>query len=280
MAKLGIFDSGLGGLLIAKSIRKSFPEIDMIYFGDTLHLPYGNRSAEAIYEYSRRSMDFLFSQDCQMIIMACNTASASALRRLQQNYLLEKYPERRILGVVVPTLECATDRGYKRIGVIGTNFTINSGVYDDEIKKINPDVQIFQNKTPLLVPLIENDGMQWAPSVLEHYLSPLLAQNIDSLILGCTHYNFLKPAIERICGKSVKILAQDEIIPEKLADYFKRHPYRYMEIDKNSKNLYYVSDLTDGYLSAATKIYGTQLNIHQVEFCQKNNYYYVSEGIQ
>src|SRR5690606_36552230 len=120
-------DSGLGGVQIAQAIRAHIPDIDLVYLGDTLHVPYGNRSEQAIYEYTRRCMDYLFrEQDCGLIVMACNTASVSALRKLQQGYLLENFPERRILGVVVPTIEYALDQGHTKLGLIGTNYTVHS----------------------------------------------------------------------------------------------------------------------------------------------------------
>lgn len=259
--KLGVFDSGLGGLLIAKSIRAAMPEIDMVYFGDTLHLPYGNRSVEAIYDYSRKAMDFLFMQDCRLIVTACNTVSASALRPLQQKYLPERYPERRILGVVVPTLECAIDRGYKNLGVIATNHIVNSGIYEAELQKIDPAIRIHHKATPLLVPLIENGGMKWVKPVLEEYLEPLLAQDIECLILGCTHYPFLKEIIAEIAGPGVALLSQDEIIPEKLADYLRRHPEIAGDIGRSGDSSFYVSDITNSYLDAAYHIYGREIAV-------------------
>lgn len=272
--KLGVFDSGLGGLLIAKSIREHIPDIDMMYFGDTLHLPYGNRSLDAIYAYSCRAVDFLFSEGCNLIVVACNTVSASALRRMQQVYLPQNYPDRRILGVVVPTLECAIDRGYRKIGLIGTNYTVKSNVYAEELQKINPNISIYQAAAPLLVPLIENEGMPWIDSVLEHYLRPILAQNIEGLILGCTHYVFLKDNIASIAGKDVSLLAQDEIIPEKLTDYLRRHPEISNPIGRSGQSEFFVSDITQGYKNAAYKMYGREIDIRLAELCIKTNSYH------
>ncbi len=263
--KLGIFDSGLGGLLMAKSIRKEIADIDILYFGDTLHLPYGNRSKNSIYEYSKSAVEFLFKQDCNLIICACNTVSASALRRLQQDYLpYSEYKDRRILGVVVPTLESAQDAGYKKLGLIATNYTINSNVYEDELQKIDAEIKIFKANTPLLVPLIENDGMRWIKPILEHYLQPLIKNNIECLILGCTHYPFFKNEIRAIIGDSVKIMAQDEIIPKKLENYLQRHKEIAEKISHNGETEFMVSDLTDGYKSAASSIYGANIEIKKV----------------
>ncbi len=262
--KLGVFDSGLGGLVIARAIRDALPEIDITYFGDTLHLPYGNRSKDAIYDYSRAAIEFLFEQDCQLIITACNTVSASALRRLQQVYLPNSdYKDRRILGVVVPTLECALDAGYKRLGVIATNDTVHSNIYEDELRKLRPDMHIVQKATPLLVPLIENDGEPWVSSVLEHYLNTLIKEDLECLILGCTHYPFLKAHIKKILD--VNLLSQDEIIPDKLKDYLMRHPEIDHKITRNGTISFYVSDMTESYRRAAFNIYGEKIIIKQVK---------------
>ncbi len=263
--KLGIFDSGLGGLLIAKAVREEITDIDIVYFGDTLHLPYGNRSSQTIYEYSKSAIEFLFeTQNCNLIITACNTVSASALRQLQQEYLPNSdYSNRRILGVVVPTLECAIDAGCKNIGLIATNYTVNSNIYAQELQKLDPSINIFQVNTPLLVPLIENDGSVWLPSVLESYLTSLLDNNIECLILGCTHYPFLKDEIRKIIGDDISIISQDEIIPQKLKSYIERHSEIFDKITYKSESKFIVSDLTDSYKRAAYKIYGSKITIEE-----------------
>jgi len=260
--KLGIFDSGLGGLVIAKAIRERLPDIDMLYYGDTLHLPYGNRSDEAIFMYTQRAMDVMFDQGCQLIVIACNTASAAALRRLQQTWLADAHPGKNIIGVVVPTLETALDRGHKKLGVLATNYIIRSNVYHEELVKIDPAIEIVQQASPLLVPLIENDGMEWVEPILRHYLDPLLVQNMECLILGCTHYPALKGLVRDIIGDDIDLLSQDEIIPEKLAHYLDRHPE--YKIEKNGQSEFYVSDLTDNYLAAARRIYGTEIKVKQL----------------
>jgi glutamate racemase len=259
--KLGVFDSGMGGLLITKSVRERMPEFDMLYYGDTLHLPYGNRSEEAIYMYAQRAMDFMFAQGCGLIVMACNTASASALRRLQQTWLPTAYAGRNILGVVVPTLEVAASRGYKKIGLIGTNYTIKANVYEAELQKIDPDIRIIQRATPLLVPMIENDGMRWIDAVLKHYLDPILAERVECLILGCTHYAMLKDKIRAIAGDKLDILSQDDIIPAKLEDYIRRHPE--YKLSRGGTLECLVSDLTDSYVQAARDLIGASIDIRK-----------------
>jgi len=262
--KLGVFDSGLGGLLIARAIREHFPDIDMVYFGDTLHLPYGNRSVDAIYTYSQMAMDFLFEQDCQLIITACNTVSASALRPLQQQYLPTFYPDRRILGVVVPTLECCIDRGYKKLGVIATNHIVRSGIYAEELRKLDPDIEIYQRATPLLVPLIENDGMKWIRPVIEEYIVPLVSKDIECLILGCTHYPFLKEIISDIVGPDISLVSQDVMIPQKLQNYLQRHQEIDEKISRGGHSSFYVSDVTESYLEASRYIYGDDIDVQHV----------------
>ncbi len=276
--KLGIFDSGLGGLLIARSIREEMPDIDIIYFGDTLHLPYGNRSGKTIYSYSERAIDFLFSQDCALIITACNTASATALRRLQQEYLPKSaYKDRRVLGVIVPTLEAAIDSGYKHLGIIATRHTVETELYPIELEKIDAEISITQKSTPLLVPLIENGGERWLPSVLEHYLLPMITNNaIECLILGCTHYSLLKNDIASIMGDSVSLISQDEIIPNKLIDYLNRHPEIDEKIHKNGKTTFYVSDKTQSYCKTAKQIFGQNINIELTQLDPVSNKFVIT----
>ncbi len=265
--KLGIFDSGLGGLLITKAIRHAMPDLDIVYLGDTLRLPYGNRSDEAIYRFTERAMRFLFDeQDCALVIIACNTASATALRRLQQEFLPEHYPDRNILGVIVPTLEVAIERNYKTLGVIGTNYTIHSNIYGEELTKLSPDIKIVQQAAPLLVPLIEhNEGQDWGEDILAHYLAPMKAAQVECLLLGCTHYPALKKRIKAFLGQEVDLISQDEIIPHKLAAYLEKHPEYESKIGKSGYEEFLVSDYTPNYQKSAEKIYNSPLKIKQIE---------------
>ncbi|MCD8566436.1 MAG: glutamate racemase [Alphaproteobacteria bacterium] len=262
--KLGVFDSGLGGLLIAKSIQDHMPDLDTVYLGDTLHLPYGNRSREAIYGYTRAAMDFLFKQDCQLIIVACNTASAAALRQLQQEWLPHAYPERRILGVVVPTLEAAIDSGARSIGLLATNYIVRSQAYEEELKKLNPAIELHPIAAPLLVPMIENDGLEWVEPALKRYLKHVEGQALDSLILGCTHYPLIKREIAGLLP-GVRLISQDDIIPPKLEDYLRRHPEIAGKITRGGRHSFFVSDVTPGYESAAERLYGHPLTLEKAE---------------
>ena len=260
--RIGIFDSGLGGLVISQAIRKALPDYDYVYFGDTLNVPYGARSPEVIYHHTKNAVDYLMRvEHCQLVIIACNTSTAYCARKLQQTYLMEQYPNRRILGVIVPTLEDCVDHGFERIGMLATKATIESDVYRDELTKINPNIQFFQQATPLLVPLIENDGLKYIDPVLEDYLNPLIKNNIDSLILGCTHYVILKPYIKRHLPDSIKIVAQDESIPLKLADYLNRHPETENLIGRSGDIRYLATDITESYLNSARALTHNQ-DIH------------------
>ena len=232
--KIGIFDSGLGGLYVARAIRQALPEYDYVYLGDTLNVPYGGRSFEAIYQLSEAAIRYLFEvQNCDLVIIACNTASVTALRKLQREFLVNEYPDRRILGVIVPTLESATELGATQIGLIATEYTVRSKIYDEEISKITPRASIFGLPTPLLVPLIENHGDKYIDMVLQDYLEPLIEQGLDSLILGCTHYIDIKDRVRTLTRHRVRVLSQDEIIPPKLKDYLTRHREMEQRFSKN-----------------------------------------------
>lgn len=265
--RLGFFDSGLGGLQIARAVRLAMPDVDILYAGDTLHLPYGNRSPEAIATYTRRAIDYLFAQDCALIIVACNTASAGPLRWLQQVYLPSSaYASRRILGVIVPTLECAVENGDRRIGLLATQHTTQSGIYAEELRKINPAITLTAVAAPLLVPMIENDGLKWIEPILAEYLKPLAEAQVTSVILGCTHYSVLKARVQACLEPAVTLLAQDEIIPAKLSDYLRRHPEIDGQITRRGETRFVVSDLTLSYAKSAQALWGGPLKIEHVHF--------------
>jgi len=290
--RIGIFDSGLGGLIIAKAIRKAMPEYDYVYLGDTKRVPYGNRSHEAVYEFTKEAMDYLFKKEnCGIVIIACNTSSARALRRIQQEYLVHYNhtrkimgeSERKILGVLIPTAEeCAK---YKRVGILGTAGTINSNTFPKEIKKRNlllfhgshsnletikestvayaekstssfSFTRVFQNSAPMLVPLIEEGEKVLAKQFIKKYLKPFLNKKLDAVALGCTHYPFYKNEIKKILSKKVRVISQDEIIPKKLKDYFMRHPEIEKKLAKNRKAKILVTDITPNIKKLSQKWFG------------------------
>lgn len=265
--KIGVFDSGLGGLYIARAVQAALPQYDYVYLGDTLNVPYGGRSLETIYQLSEAAIRFLFEeQDCDLVIIGCNTASVTALRKLQREFLPKYYPDRRILGVIVPTLESATELGATQIGLIATEYTVRSKIYDEEIVKITPRAQIYGQPTPLLVPLIENGGEKYMDMVLGDYLEPLIAQGLDSLILGCTHYISIKDQVRELTKHRVRVLSQDEIIPPKLKDYLQRHPEIEQRLTQNGTFECYATDVNPSYIRNVEKLMGKDMPISKAVY--------------
>lgn len=265
--KIGIFDSGLGGLVIAKAIIKKLPQYDYVYLGDTKRVPYGNRSQGTIYQFTKAAVEYLFQQDCQLVILACNTASAMALPRLQQEFLPASYPNRRILGVVIPTVEQVANFSHiKKVGVMATTSTVESNVYPKELKKLLPKISVKQQEAPLLVPLIENNAAKLGQGILKAYLQPLLASKADAVILGCTHYPFLKKQIRSAVGKKVKVISQDEIIAPKLAAYLEKHPEIEKTIGKAQSRRFLVTDINPNFQKISKRLFGTKMNFELVNY--------------
>ena len=263
--KIGIFDSGLGGLVIAKSIFKKLPEYDYVYLGDTKRLPYGNKTSIQVYKYTSDAVKYLFEHDCQLVILACNTTSALALRKIQREFLTRYYPNRRVLGVVIPTLEEA-DKNHKRkiIGVIGTSATIRSHIYKKELIKIDSKAKIFELATPKLVPMIEQNALQKAENALKLYLKPFQKQGIEVLVLGCTHYPILRRQIKKLMGKNVKVVSQTDFLPNKLGGYLKRHPEIDSKLSKNRKRSFLVTDYNSKFGEVAKRLFGKKLKFKVV----------------
>jgi glutamate racemase len=261
---IGVFDSGVGGLVMARAFRAALPAHDFLYLGDSLHVPYGPRSAETVYRLTLRAVDYLCRQDCELIVIACNTASASALRLIQQEYLPQNYPDRRVLGVIVPTIEAVAAGHYKRVGLLGTAFTVGSGVYAEELQKIDPQLKLHARAAPLLVPLAEYGALHHAQPVLEEYLAPLLEADIDSLILGCTHYPLFRPLIEKILPAGVRVISQDEAVPPKLTGYLKRHAALDARLKKNGKFRALLTDVTPSYHATGARLFGADVAFEKV----------------
>ncbi len=250
--RIGFFDSGLGGLLIFKNVAKKLPGYDYFYLGDTKRVPYGTRSPQAVYQFTKKAVEYLFSQNCQLIILACNTASALALRKIQREYLPGRHPSRRVLGVIIPTVEAALEeRKIKRVGILATSSTVQSGAFVKEFKKAGRKIKVFQQAAPLLVPLVESGGLKYAAPILKDYLRPLLKKNVETIVLGCTHYPALKNKIRQMVGRKIRIISPDEIIPEKLADYLKRHPEIEKKLTKGGRKVFAVTDLTPNFKKTA-----------------------------
>jgi len=256
---IGVFDSGFGGLAILKEIVKRLPQYNYLYLGDTARTPYGSRSQEVIYNFTKQAVDFLFKKGCPLVILACNTASSEALRKIQQGYLRSNYPERRVLGVVIPAAEAAKETTKNnRVGVIATEGTVNSGSFEREVKKLNPKIKVFQQGCPLLVPIIEagEQNSKIADLALQKYLKPLLAKKIDTLILGCTHYGILEQQIKKIVGKNIQVISEGKVVAQKLEHYLKRHPEINSRLSKKSQQVFLTTDLTDKFQKLGSRFFG------------------------
>lgn len=257
--KIGIFDSGLGGLIITKSIIEKLPQYDIVYLGDTKRVPYGDRSEQEIYKFAKQAIDFLFRENCKLVIVACNTVSANALRKIQQQHVPKKYPDRKVLGVIIPTVEVASKQ--KVVGILTTASTARSQVYSKELKKLNKEIGVYHQAAPKLVPMIESDSLQEVDQVLKVYLQSLNKQKIDSLILGCTHYPILKKHIKKILGSKVKIYDQTQIIPQKLRLYLKNHPEINNALTKKYKRTFYVTKNNDSYKNLTKRLMGRSIKL-------------------
>ncbi len=223
---IGVFDSGLGGLTILKHFIEELPQYSYIYLGDSARTPYGNRSQAVIYNYAKEAVDFLFSKGCRIVIFACNTASSQALRKIQQKYLPKKYPDKKVIGVIVPLVEeSAKNDRIKRIGIIGTKATIASNIYAKKLSKLNPKLKIFEKSAPLLVPLIEEGWIKKRETkmILKKYLRELKTAQIDALILACTHYPILIKDIKRIMPKKCLIYDTGKIVAKSFKKYLEKH---------------------------------------------------------
>lgn len=264
---IGVFDSGFGGLSILRGIVKGLPEYDFVYLGDTARVPYGTRSSEVVYEFTRQAVEFLFKKNCGLVILACNTASSDALRRIQHEYLPKHFPERNVLGVLIPAVEEAVAKTRnKKVGVMATSGTVASGSFVREFFKLDPEIQVFQNACPLLVPLVEA-GEVSSPATeyfLKKYLKPLLAKDIDTLILGCTHYSLLERKIRKLVGKKVHIVSESRIIGGKLRDYLDRHPDRESNLGKHGARTFYSTDITENFETLGKRFFGEKIEVERV----------------
>jgi glutamate racemase len=249
---IGIFDSGIGGLTVFRSIAEALPGYDYIYLGDNSRAPYGNRSFNTIHQYTWECVQWLFKQGCPLIILACNTASAKALRTIQQKDMQGLDPSKRVLGVIRPTAEVIGNYSTtKEIGVLGTTGTVQSQSYLLEIQKFFPDLKVYQQACPLWVPLVESGEYEKPGSdyFIQDYLDQIMAQsaNIDTLLLACTHYPLLQDKITAHLPANIKVVAQGDIVAKSLADYLQRHPELEQNLSKQGSRTFYTTtdDTTD-----------------------------------
>ncbi|WP_158796804.1 glutamate racemase [Pedobacter sp. L105] len=243
---IGVFDSGYGGLTVFKSIAAKLPDYNYIYMGDNARSPYGDHSFETVYQYTLECVEWLFAQGCPLVILACNTASAKALRNIQQKVLPVKYPDYRVLGVIRPTAEViGSFTESNTIGVMGTRGTVNSESYPIEIHHFYPELEVVQQSCPLWVPLIENNEHihEGADYFVKKYTDELLAKSpaIDTILLACTHYPLLIPKIAAVVPEGFKLVAQGDIVADSLADYLTRHPEIESQLGKASEKKFYTS---------------------------------------
>jgi glutamate racemase len=265
---IGIFDSGFGGLTVLKEIEQVLPQYDFLYFGDNARSPYGSRSFEIVYAYTLDAVRWLFTQGCHLVILACNTASAKALRTIQQMDLPHIDSERRVLGVIRPVTELAGKMTRSRhIGILATVGTAASQSYVIEIKKYFPEVTVVQEACPMWVPLVENNEFDsdGADYFVRQHIDRLLAADprIDTMILGCTHYPLLLPKISRYVSPDILVVSQGEIVARRLADYLNRHPELAGRCSRQGRRDFYTSERADVFDRSATLFYGREIHCRQ-----------------
>ena len=258
---IGVFDSGYGGLTVLREIIQKLPQYDYIYLGDNARSPYGNRSFETVYRYTLECVKWFFSQECPLVILACNTASAKALRTIQQNDLPKIAPEKRVLGVIRPTTEViGTYSESKHVGILATAGTVSSGSYVLEIEKFYPALKVYQQACPLWVPLVENNEYHnhGTDFFVKKYIQQLLQQDeaIDTILLACTHYPLLLDKIREYSPADMKILTQGDIVAASLADYLARHPEIESKCSKMGGREFYTTDSTEDFDNHARIFFG------------------------
>ena len=267
---IGIFDSGYGGLTVLSEIRKSLPNYDFIYLGDNARAPYGNRSFDLVYDFTLEAVNYLFSQGCPLVILACNTASAKALRTIQQKDLQGIDSTKRVLGVIRPSAEeidFLTES--KHVGILGTNGTIQSDSYNIELQKYAPEIRVLQHACPMWVPLIENNvyDTEAGKMIIEGDVQKLMMKDpkIDAIILACTHYPILQEQIQKIVGGKVKVISQGPIVAKKLALYLEMHQDMDSRISKKGNCSYHTTENTLVFDQKATQFLGEKIHSQHIE---------------
>lgn len=266
---IGVFDSGYGGLTILQQIRKTLPQYDYIYLGDNARTPYGTRSFEVVYEFTRQAVTKLFEMGCHLVILACNTASAKALRSIQTNDLPQLDSSRRVLGVIRPTVERIGEMTRSRhIGVVATAGTIKSESYPLEIRKLFPDITVTGEACPMWVPLVENNEAtgDGADFFIRKNLNSLLGKDpqIDAIILGCTHYPLLLPKINQYVPQGVQIITQGEFVAVSLQDYLKRHPEIADKCTQNGVTHFYTTEAEEKFSESAKLFLNEEIEVKRI----------------
>jgi glutamate racemase len=265
---IGVFDSGYGGLTVLKEIVKHLPQYDYLYLGDNARAPYGPRSFETVYQYTLECVKHLFDKGCNLVVLACNTASAKALRTIQQKDLPLIDPSRRVLGVIRPTSEIIGNyTKTNHVGILATAGTVNSQSYLLEIEKFFPEVKVFQEACPMWVPLVEYNEFDNAGAdyFIKKHLDNLLAKssNIDTILLACTHYPLLLNKIKQFLPKHIEVLSQGEIVASSLKDYLQRHAEIESVCSKNGSRTFYTTDSKELFDERGSIFFGVQVkSIH------------------
>lgn len=267
---IGVFDSGYGGLTVLNEIIKKLPNYDFVYLGDNARSPYGPRSFDTVYRYTLQCIKWFFDQGCPLVILACNTASAKALRTIQQNDLAKMDPAKRVLGVIRPTTEVIGNYSdTKNIGILATSGTVSSNSYVIEIEKFFPDLKVFQQACPIWVPLVENNeyDSHGADYFVKKYINELLDQSptIDAILLACTHYPLLHDKIREFTPADIKIISQGEIVADSLVNYLNRHPEIEKKLTMGGSHQFYTTDSTEDFDKHAAYFYGAEIRSDHVD---------------
>ena len=266
---IGIFDSGYGGLTILHGIRQLLPEYDYLYLGDNARAPYGPRSFEVVYEFTRQAVLRLFEMGCHLVILGCNTASAKALRTIQQNDLPKWDPERRVLGVIRPTAEVIGSLSESRhVGVLATEGTIKSESYNLEIQKLHPDITVSGVACPFWVPLVEYNEADspGADYFVKKRIDQIMAKDpqIDAIILGCTHYPLLMPKIQKYLPQGVKIISQGDYVASSLKAYLERHPQIERKCAKHTSVHYLTTENPEKFKESAQIFLNEEIEVENI----------------
>jgi glutamate racemase len=274
MSKIGVFDSGYGGLTVLKSLVNALPEMHFVYLGDNARAPYGDRSFDTVYHYTRDCVNWLFDHDCDLVILACNTASAKALRQIQQVDLPKRTDYKRVLGVIRPTTESVGDfTQSQHIGILGTQGTVKSESYKIEIAKFFPSIHVTQEACPIWVHLVENNllGLEGTDFFVNYHIQRLMAADnqIDAIFLACTHYPLLLESILKAVPPTVKVVSQGDLVAQKLVDYLNRHPELATKLLKDGQREFFTTDQFNDFDSQAGKFYGEIISAKRVEIPQK-----------
>jgi len=257
MIPIGIFDSGYGGLTILNKIRKQLPQYDFVYLGDNARTPYGTRSYEIVYHYTLQCVKALFQMNCRLVILACNTASAKALRTIQQCDLPKLDDTLRVLGVIRPTVEAVGQiTKNQHVGLLATTGTVQSESYPAEIHKLFPEIKITSEACPMWVPMIENNEFEneGADYFIKKNVTNLFLKDsqIDTIILGCTHYPLIHKKIEQFAGKGINVFSQGEVVAQSLDEYLQRHPEIEEKCTKGGSCNYFTTESSEKFCSSAS----------------------------